>query len=153
MTISLAEMKMPEDGGQRKEKGTPPEKPANDNGQMGERPERKELTETELAEMKKKFEENVTLTGESKTINIKDANFNDFGRGPRDGKKFGENNSQNDEAAKAAEQTKTYKDYEVGDYVFVELTAENSTTAKTVRGVGMMGGMMSGKEPPRKQQK
>lgn len=153
VTISLAEMKTPENGG--KKFGNPPEKPEKDgkgvppekSQQDGNRPERKELTNAEIAEMKKKFEENVTLTGESKTIDISNANFNDFGRGPKDGKQpdkqadSSTNNSSNDNK----KQELSYKDYKVGDYISIELTAENSNVAKSVRGAGMMRGM----EPPK----
>ena len=156
VTISVAEMKRPENGGENQ--GTSPErpenggqrlgiskeKPQNDNNQNGDRPERKQLTDAEIAEMKKKFEENITLTGETKTIDISSANFNDFGRGMRDGKgQNGNNNTANGAATTKTE--KSYKDYQVGDYISIELTDKDSTTAKFVRGAGMMRGM----EPPK----
>lgn len=161
VTISVAEMNQPEKtgngfangnlpekpqdgfGGNPPDKpqdgfgGTPPEMPQNSNGQNGML-ERKELTEAEIAEMKKKFEENVTLTGETKTIDISSASFNDFGRGK--GPEKGQNgvNAVDNNSSKVE---KTYKDYNVGDYIVIELTAENSTTAKSVRDATMMRGM------------
>ncbi len=155
VTISVAEMKQPENGGQtqgtpseRPENGgqrfgTSKEKPQNDNNQNGNRPERKQLTDAEIAEMKKKFEENITLTGETKTIDISSANFNDFGRG-RDGKGQNKNNNTSN-GADTKKTEKSYKDYQVGDYISIELTDKDSTTAKSVRGAGMMRGM----EPPK----
>lgn len=145
VTISVAEMKNPA-GGQNDRR--PPERPENggkdDNKHNGNRPERKQLTDEELAEMKKKFEENITLTGETKTIDIKTANFNDFGRGSK-----GENKQVEKKDVRNTTDTqqsnKTYKDYQVGDYISIELTSENSNVAKSVRGTRMMGGM----EPPK----
>lgn len=93
--------------------------------------------------MKKKFEESITLTGETKTIDISSANFNDFGRG-RDGKGQNKNNNTANGAA-TTKKEKSYKDYQVGDYISIELTDKNSTTAKSVRGAGMMRGM----KPPK----
>lgn len=117
--------------------GNPPEMPQNANGQNNIS-ERKELTEAEIAEMKKKFEENVTLTGETKTIDISNASFNDFGRGKRPEKGQNGVNAVENNSSKVE---KTYKDYNVGDYIVIELTAENSTTAKSVRDATMMRGM------------
>lgn len=161
VTISVVEMKQPENigngfasgnlkempqdgfGGNPPDKpqdgfgGTPPEMPQYSNGQNG-MPERKELTEAEIAEMKKKFEENVTLTGETKTIDISNASFNDFGRENRPEKGQNGVNAVENNSSKVE---KTYKDYNVGDYIVIELTAENSTTAKSVRDATMMRGM------------
>lgn len=142
VTISVAEMKKPEGGRQNKE--TPLEKHQNDNQHNGNRPERKQLTDEELAEMKKKFEENITLTGETKTIDIKTANFNNFGRGSKGENKQAEKNDARN-TTDTQQSSKTYKDYQVGDYIFIELTSENSNVAKSVRGTRMMGGM----EPPK----
>ena len=156
VTISVAEMKKPENIGQNqgipperpenggRRFGTPKDKPQNDNNQNGNRPERKQLTDAEIAEMKKKFEESITLTGETKTIDISSANFNDFGRGKRDGNRQNENNNASTETNNNKIE-KSYKDYQVGDYISIELTDKNSTTAKSVRGAGMMRGM----EPPK----
>lgn len=161
VTISVAEMKQPENIGNGFASGNPkempqdgfganpPEKPKNEfNGKPNEMPqnangqnnipERKELTEAEIAEMKKKFEENVTLTGETKTIDISSASFNDFGRGKRPEKGQNGVNAVENNSSKVE---KTYKDYNVGDYIVIELTAENSTTAKSVRDATMMRGM------------
>ena len=128
VTISLAEMKKPENGqkgfGKGNEQGNKPE-------------ERKELTEEQKAEMKKKMEEMFTLIGETKTIDISKADFNAFGRGPRGGKINGnddkaKNDAKHDEKDKQKAE-KTYKDYQVGDYISIELESKDSNKAKSVR--------------------
>ena len=141
VTISLAEMKKPED----MQKGF-----GNGNGinkQSGNRPEeRKELTEEQKAEMKKKMEEMFTLTGEIKTIDISKADFNAFGRGPRDGKMKGADANANNNTNSDQKPTKTYKDYQVGDYISIELESKDSNAAKTVKDAFMMRGGMGPKD-------
>lgn len=149
VTISVAERKKPED--MKEGFGTPPEKPANENGNNGNntsgnnnndfvKEPPKQLTDEQIAEMKKNLENMFTLTGETKTIDISSAKFDDFGRGPRDGKKENQNNSNNVNDNQKTE--KTYKDYQVGDYISIELESETSTKAKSVRSAFMMiGGM------------
>lgn len=131
VTISLAEMKKPEDMqkgfGNGKEQGNRPE-------------ERKELTEEQKAEMKKKMEEMFTLTGETKTIDISKADFNAFGRGPKDGKEQNTAANTNNEVNGNQKPVKTYKDYQVGDYISIELESSTSNTAKTVKDAFMMRG-------------
>ena len=146
VTISLAEMKKPEDGQNGFGKGNEQGNRDGKNGQSGNRPEeRKELTEEQKAEMKKKMEEMFTLTGETKTIDISKADFNAFGRGPRDGKTKGADanaNNTNNNLNSNQIPTKTYKDYQVGDYISIELESSNSSTAKTVKDAFMMRGGM-----------
>lgn len=142
VTISLAEMKKPEDGqgGFRPERNNQNENIGATGNQNGFKPEeRKELTEEQKAEMKKKMEEMFTLTGETKTINISNADFNAFGRGPKDGNKFqGDAINSNDNVKDSQKVEKTYKDYQVGDYISIELESAGSNTAKTVRDAFMM---------------
>jgi hypothetical protein len=153
VTISLAEMKKPEEGQkdfQNKngfEKGNDQAKRDDKNNQSGNRPEeRKELTEEQKAEMKKKMEEMFTLTGETKTIDISKADFNAFGRGPRNGKTKGDdanaNNDTNKNVNSNQKPVKTYKDYQVGDYISIELESKESNTAKTVKDAFVMRGGM-----------
>lgn len=145
VTISLAEMKKPEDGQNGFGKGNEQGIRNGQNGQSGNRPEeRKELTEEQKAEMKKKMEEMFTLTGETKTIDISKADFNAFGRGQRDGKTKGTNanNDVNDNVNDNQKLEKTYKDYQVGDYISIELESKESNTAKTVKDAFMMRGGM-----------
>lgn len=149
VTITVAEMKKPEKGqnsfgkkdGQQGEKGNferrnDKNKYSGNNNQNGndknERLEKKQLTEEQIAEMKKNLENMFTLTGETKTIDISGADFNDFGRRQKNG---------NDVNASANTETKkTYKDYQVGDYISIELESETSNKAKTVRDAFMMRG-------------
>lgn len=139
VTISLAEMKKPEDGQNGFGKGNEQRIRNGQNGQSGNRPEeRKELTEEQKAEMKKKMEERFTLTGETKTIDISKADFNAFGRGPRDGKTKGADANANNNTNSNQKPTKTYKDYQVGDYISIELESKDSNTAKTVKDAFMM---------------
>lgn len=149
VTISLAEMKKPEDGqgGFRPERNNQNENIGATGNQNGFKPEeRKELTEEQKAEMKKKMEEMFTLTGETKTIDISKADFNAFGRGPRDGKMKGAdanaNNNTNNNENSNQKPAKTYKDYQVGDYISIELESKDSNTAKTVKDAFMMRGGM-----------
>jgi len=137
VTISLVEMKKPEDGQNGFGKGN----------EQGKRPEeRKELTEEQKAEMKKKMEEKFTLTGETKTIDISKADFNALGRGPRDGKTKGADANANNNTNSDQKPTKTYKDYQVGDYISIELESKDSNTAKTVKDAFMMRGGMGPKD-------
>lgn len=151
VTISLAEMKKPEDGqGKFDQKfdgqGRKDEQKWNNNSNTNQPPEKKELTEEQKAEMKKKMEEMFTLTGETKTIDISKADFNAFGRGPRDGKTKGDdanvNNNINNNVNNTQKLEKTYKDYQVGDYISIELESKESNTAKTVKDAFMMRGGM-----------
>lgn len=146
VTISLAEMKKPEDGQGKFDKnfdsqGRKDEQNWSNNGNQNQPPEKKELTEEQKAEMKKKMEERFTLTGETKTIDISKADFNAFGRGPRDGKTKGADANANNNANSNQKPVKTYKDYQVGDYISIELESKDSNTAKTVRDAFMMRGM------------
>lgn len=149
VTISLAEMKKPEDGQGNFDKnfdsqGRKDEQNWNNNGNQNQPPEKKELTEEQKAEMKKKMEEMFTLTGETKTIDISKADFNAFGRGLRDGKAKGDdaNADTNNNVNNNQRPEKTYKDYQVGDYISIELESKDSNTAKTVRDAFMMRGGM-----------
>ena len=150
VTISLAEMKKPEDGQGKFDKklddqGRKDEQKWNNNSNTNQPLEKKELTEEQKAEMKNKMEERFTLTGETKTIDISKADFNAFGRGPKDGKTKGAdanaNNNTNNNENSNQKPAKTYKDYQVGDYISIELESSNSNTAKTVRDAFMMRGM------------
>ena len=128
VTISVAEFKKPENNNGEKsqefdKKGTPPE-----------RPENAQMTEEQLAEFKKKMEEMFNLTGETKTIDISQAKFDEFRKPPKD--QDSNSNSENNNQ----KQEKTYKDYQVGDYITIELTEETSNKAKSVRSAGMMSG-------------
>lgn len=127
VTISVAEFKKPENNNGEKpqefdKKGTPPE-----------RPENAQMTEEQLAEFKKKMEEMFTLTGEIKTIDISQAKFDGFRMSQKD-----EKDSSND-LSESQKTVKTYKDYQVGDYIIIELTSETSNQAKSVRNAGMRG--------------
>ena len=148
VTISVAERKKPED--MKQGFGTPPEKPANDNGNNTENNNNdnskeppKQLTDEQIAEMKKNLENMFTLTGETKIIDISSAKFDDFGRGFKGENKGNQNNSPNNNDKQKVE--KTYKDYQVGDYISIELESETSTKAKSVRDAFMVrGGMPRG---------
>ena len=151
VTISLAEMKKPEDGQGKFDKkfdgqGRKDEQKWNNNSNTNQPPEKKELTEEQKAEMKKKMEEMFTLTGETKTIDISKADFNAFGRGPRDGKMKGADANANNNTNSDQKPTKTYKDYQVGDYISIELESKDSNTAKTVKDAFMMRGGMGPKD-------
>lgn len=140
VTISVAEMKKPENDNGKKFDGNPPEKPNNQtdnqtNGDISGKNERPQLTEEQIAEMKKKMEEMTTLTGETKTIDISNATFgDDRGRGQNKNDNNSSNNSNNNQQT-----TKTYKDYAVGDYITIELTGENTNVAKQVGDMRPMG--------------
>ena len=145
VTISVAEFKKPENGNGNKFDGNPPEKPNNQtdsqaNGDASGNKERAKLTDEQIAEMKKKMEEMFTLTGDTKTIDISQATFGqDRGRGQNNKDNNSTNNNSNDNANNQNNK-KTYKDYAVGDYITIELTAENSNVAKQVRDMRPMGG-------------
>ena len=146
VTIEVAtrkEMERPEKNGQN---GNPPEKPQNDTQTNGNPPEKPNLDNM------------FTLTGETKTINISQAEFGRDFR-PRDFKSNGQennnaNNSNNANDANNAKQ-KTYADYAVGDYVIIETTDNTYATAKSVRDIGMggdprgMGNHNDKKTPPK----
>ena len=155
VTISVAEFKQPENGmGNPPERpqgdndGNPPERPQGDNG--GNPPERPQgdkggnppekpnetMSAEQIENMKKNLENMFTLTGETKTINIKNAEFGGFGREPK------KDSNENNNSTTIKENTqKTYKDFAVGDYISIELTSSTSNQAKKVRAVG---GMMRG---------
>ena len=137
VTISVAEMKKPENKNGQKFDGNLPEKPNNQtNGDAAGKKERANLTEEQIAEMKKKMEEMITLTGETKTIDISNATFgNNRGIGQNSKDNNSSNNSNNNQQT-----AKTYKDYAVGDYITIELTTENSNVAKQVGDMRPMGG-------------
>lgn len=148
VTISLAEMKKPEDGKGKFDKnidgqGRKDEQNWSNNGNQNKPPEKKDLTEVQKAEMKKKMEEMFTLTGETKTIDISKADFNTFGRGQRNGKA---NNDANNNVSNNQKPEKTYKDYQVGDYISIELKSKDSNTAKAVKEAFMMRGGMKPRE-------
>ena len=118
--------------------GSRPERPdGNNNGmppqfQGGHKGTPSELGREGFGE--RNLEDMFTLTGETKTINIANADFNDrFGRG--------DNNTDTT--------SKTYKDFSVGDYVMIEATDNTYSTAKFVRKLDMMGhgGMRNGNPP------
>ena len=139
ITITVAEMKKPENGQNDFSKNSG-EQNGNCNQNENDKkepPEKKQLTEDQIAEMKKNLENMFTLTSETKTIDISSADFNDFGRRQKNG---------NDAKASANTETKkTYKDYQVGDYISIELESETSNKAKIVRDAFMMrGGMPRG---------
>ena len=79
-----------------------------------------------------------TLTGETKTINIASA---DLGKNmPQLDKNV--TKESREEAMKNAT-AKTYQDYKVGDYIFIEATDNTYVTAKKVSNA-MGGGRMGG---------
>lgn len=125
VTISVVEMKKPENTDGQKFDARPEN---NENGNNQQKP-----TEEQLAEMKKNFENMFTATGETKTIDISNAKFGRERRKPKD------NNSANNSTT-TEEKTKTYKDYAVGDYVAIELSGENTNVAKEVSDIGRMPG-------------
>ena len=126
VTISLAERKMPENNGQDFNGQTPPEPPTNANGEKPANGERPNIN----------FDDFFTLTGESTTIDISSAKFDDFSMRFKD--KDETNNTSNTTTETTA--AKTYKDYAVGDYIAIELTASTSKVAKSVRSANMMRG-------------
>lgn len=130
VTISVAEMKKPEN--------------KQDNN-AAEKKDRQNLTDEQKADMKKKMEEMFTLTGETKTIDISQATFgHDRGIGQNNKDNNASNNNSNGNANNQ-KATKTYKDYAVGDYITIELTADNSNVAKRVSDMRPMGGEPRGK--------
>lgn len=126
VTISVVEMKKPENTDGQKFNARPEN---NGNGNNQQKP-----TEEQLAGMKKNFENMFTATGETKTIDISNAKFGRERRKPKD------NNSANNNSTTTEEKTKTYKDYAVGDYITIELTGENTNVAKEVSDIGRMPG-------------
>lgn len=132
--ISVAtrkEMEKPqgEQGGTPPEKpqgeqgGTPPEKPSGDMNN-GNPPEKQNLDEM------------FTLTGESKTINIANA---DFGN---------KHNKEANGQTETTETKKTYADYSIGDYINIEATDSTYAVAKVVRDAHGMGGRREFGNPP-----
>ena len=141
VTISLAERKMPENFGQGREQGK--ERPELKNGQRpeffdnnGQGFDGKQPPEPPTNENGEKpsfnFDNFFTLTGESTTIDISSATFDDFRARFKD--KDDTNTTTETKAAK------TYKDYAVGDYIAIELTSSTSKVAKSVRSANMMHG-------------
>ena len=128
VTISLAERKMPENNGQGFEGQKPPEFNAQDlSGQTP--PEPPANGEKPTINLDNFF----TLTGESTTIDISSASFDDFRMRFKD--KDNTNSTTTETTA-----AKTYKDYSVGDYIAIELTSSTSKIAKSVRSAHMMRG-------------
>ena len=127
VTIELAtrkEMSRPENGKDNDGMRKPPEKPNNEQN-SNSKPE------------KPNMDDMFTLTGESKTINIAQADFGkDFERGskPEDTNRDSKENKKSDTAKQ-----KTYEDYSVGDYIMIETTDSTNSTAKSVRDAGRMG--------------
>ena len=130
VTIEVAtmkEMEKPEFGQNNNDMKKPPENAKNDfqNGNPPEKPN---------------FDNMFTLTGETKTINISQAEFGkDFKIKDFKGKIQEDNASNNSNAFDNAKQ-KTYADYAVGDYITIEATDNTYKTAKRVRDAGMFGG-------------
>lgn len=127
VTIEVATRKEMERQKRNNQNGNPPEKPQGDS-QNGNPPEKPNLDNM------------FTLTGETKTINISQAEFGGGFR-PRNFKSNGqENNNSNSNASENAKQ-KTYADYSVGDYVMIEATDNTYTAAKSMRDASFGGGM------------
>lgn len=140
VTISVAEMKKPDNTKGNKFDGNPPEMPNNQTNNQGNGQNDFKPSEEQIAEMKKKMEEMFTLTGDTKTIDISSATFgNERGWEKRNKDSNSTNNNSNDNANNQNNK-KTYKDYAVGDYITIELTGENTNVAKRVREAGPMGG-------------
>lgn len=132
-----------ENDGMRK----PPEFNTNDtqnNTQNGNPPE------------KPNFDDMFTLTGETKTINIANAEFgkdfrpDDFNKDNKNSNAANNSNkAKTDEKAK----TKTYADFAAGDYIMIEATDNTYATAKFVRSAERMGGPRGGfgnkNDPPK----
>ena len=158
VTIALAERKMPENNGQLNGQDNrhgfgngqrpesfdnngqgfngekPPEPPKDANGETLAPPNGTNQIAPPNdgnANINFNFDDMFTLTGESTTIDISSATFDDF----RERKN--NNNSSN-----STNTTKTYSDYSVGDYVMIELTSSTSKVAKSVRSANMMHGGM-----------
>ncbi len=86
------------------------------------------------------FDDMFVLTGETKTINIKEANFlkrikkdnltenKDLSIQKNDNFKLDKNIIQNDNFEK-----NTYKDFSIGEYIFIETTDSTYTAAKNIR--------------------
>lgn len=147
IVISVAKRKEMEKPADKKDGSNPPEKKEFNKDNANK--ERQEIN----------MDEFFTLTGETKTINIKNADFGkdidfkDFK--PEDNNK--ENNKEKmDELYKNAKD-KTYANYKVGEYVSIECTDSTYKTAKTVRNGRMMGmrgrgDRFDGKKPEEKKQ-
>ena len=134
VTISVAtrkEMEKPPERPQgNNQNGNRPEKPEGDNGNTPpEKPQgdKQDGTRPERPNMDDMF----TLTGETKTINISNAEF-ESGFGHRRGGKDGQNDTNT--ADNSNETKKTYADFSVGDYISIEATDSTYATAKIVRG-------------------
>lgn len=134
VTIKVATRNEMQKPPEKKSNETPPEKPAND------------------GENKPNMDNMWTLTGETKTINISSAKFDDHMAPPKENG----NNSSNE--TNETQKTKTYADYKVGDYIKIELTNSSSLVAVSVRdaNAGGPGGAIGNpredgdrKEPPK----
>lgn len=141
VTIELAtrkEMSRPKNGKDNDGMRKPPEKPDNEQN-SNSKPE------------KPNMDDMFTLTGETKTINISQADFGaNFEKGFERGSKPEDTNQNNKENKKPdiAKQN-TYEDYSVGDYIMIETTDNSYSTAKSVRDAGRMGGGPGGPGGPR----
>ena len=124
VTIALANRKLPENNNQDN----------NGQGFKGEMPP-KPPTDSNGEKQTINFDDFFTLTGESTTIDISSAKFDDFK----------EKMKNKNDSSDSTNTTKTYKDYSVGDYVMIELTSATSKVAKSVR--SMMRGGMGPREP------
>ena len=132
VTIELAtrkEMSRPENGKDNDGMRKPPEKPNNEQN-SNSKPE------------KPNMDDMFTLTGETKTINIAQADFGKaFNRDfSKDVNSDGSNKNKTNENKTENAKTKTYQDYNVGDYVMIETTDSTNSTAKSIRDAGRMGG-------------
>lgn len=128
VTIEVAtrkEMERPKSGKNNDNMRKPPEN-AQGNSQNGNPPEKPNLDNM------------FTLTGETKTINISQAEFGRDFR-PKDLNANAQGNNSTNKANDA--KTKTYADYAVGDYIMIEATDNTYATAKSVRDAGFGGGM------------
>ena len=139
VTISLAERKMPDNLGQEQGKDKPEFKNGqrpeffNNNDQDFDGKQPPEPPTNENGEKPSfNFDNFFTLTGESTTIDISSATFDDFRERFKD-----KDDSNTTTKTKAA---KTYKDYAVGDYIAIELTSSTSKVAKSVRSANMIRG-------------
>lgn len=131
VTIEVAtrkEMERPEGDKNNDNMRKPPEN-AQGNSQNGNPPEKPNLDNM------------FTLTGETKTINISQAEFGKDFR-PKDFNANAQgNNNSNNIADSNNEKQKTYADYVIGDYIMIEATDNTYATAKSVRDAGFGGGM------------
>lgn len=128
VTIEVAtrkEMERP-DGDKNNDNMRKPPENAQGNSQNGNPPEKPNLDNM------------FTLTGETKTINISQAEFGKDFR-PKDLSANAQGNNSTNQATDT--KTKTYADYAVGDYIMIEATDNTYATAKSVRDAGFGGGM------------